>query len=67
VSKWSPCVCYESVWRGVGIGAFIRKLNGMSGQLRASDALPPVPIEYEAGYAPEPIWKRWRRDNFFFL
>lgn len=49
MSKWSPCICHESVWRGVGIGAFIRKLNGMSGQLRASDALPPVPIEYEAG------------------
>ena len=49
MSKYSPCIFHESVWRGGGIGAFIRNLNGMCAQLRESDALPAVPIEYEAG------------------
>jgi hypothetical protein len=24
---------------------------------------PPVPIGYEAGWAPEPVWPTWRREN----
>jgi hypothetical protein len=23
----------------------------------------PVPIEYEAGWAPEPVWTQWRREE----
>jgi hypothetical protein len=26
---------------------------------------PPVPIGYEAGWAPEPVWMLWRRENFW--
>jgi hypothetical protein len=41
----------------------------VSGQLQAPAALfpgkePLVPIRYEAGWAPEPIWMRWWRGNF---
>jgi hypothetical protein len=41
------------------------------GQLHATVALlqgkePPVPIEQEAGWAPEPVWtQRWRRQKKF--
>jgi hypothetical protein len=40
----------------------------VSGQLHAPAALPPekeppVPIGYEAGWAPEPVWTTWRREN----
>jgi len=33
----------------------------MSGQLHAPAALLPVPTELEVGWAPEPVWTRWRR------
>jgi len=38
----------------------------VSGQLHAPKALPPwkeslIHTGYEAGWAPEPVWKRWRR------
>jgi len=41
----------------------------MSGQLHAPAALllgkePPVPTCYGAGWAPEPVWTRWRREKF---
>jgi hypothetical protein len=41
----------------------------VSSQLHAPAALPPgtelpVPIEYEAGWAPEPVWTRWWREKF---
>jgi hypothetical protein len=29
----------------------------VSGQLYASAALPPVPIEQESGWIPEPVWR----------
>jgi len=37
-------------------------------QVHASDALPPgkeppVAIEWEVGWAPEPVWTRWRREK----
>jgi hypothetical protein len=40
----------------------------MSGKLHAQAALPqrqesPVPIGQEDGWAPEPIWTPWRREN----
>jgi hypothetical protein len=40
----------------------------VSGQLHAPVALPPrkeplVPIEYEVGWSPEPVWTIWRREN----
>jgi hypothetical protein len=40
----------------------------VSGQLHAPAALPPgkeplVPIGYEAGWAPEPVWMRLRKKN----
>jgi hypothetical protein len=40
----------------------------VSGQLHAPVALPPgkespVPIGYEAGWAPEPVCTTWRREN----
>jgi len=36
------------------------------GQLRVQTALPmekevPIPIGQEAGWAPEPVWTRWRK------
>jgi hypothetical protein len=35
----------------------------VSGQLHALTTLPPpVPIGYEAGWAPEPVWMTWRRE-----
>jgi len=41
----------------------------VSDQLHAPTALPrgkepPVPIKYEAGWAPEPVWTRWWREKF---
>jgi hypothetical protein len=41
----------------------------VSGQLHALAAStpgvkPPVLIEYEAGWAPEPIWTLWEREKF---
>jgi hypothetical protein len=41
----------------------------VSGQLHAPAALPqgkipPVPIGYEAGWTPDPIWTRLRREKF---
>jgi len=40
----------------------------VSGQLHATAALTlgkelPEPIGYEAGWATEPAWARWRREN----
>jgi hypothetical protein len=40
----------------------------MSGQFYATATLPrgktpTVPIEKEAGWAPEPVWTTWRREN----
>jgi hypothetical protein len=40
----------------------------MSGQLHAPAVLPPgkeppVPIGWEFGLAPEPVWTTWRREN----
>jgi hypothetical protein len=40
----------------------------VSGQLHAPGALPPgkeppVPIGQEVGWAPEPVWVTWRREN----
>jgi hypothetical protein len=35
----------------------------VNGQLHAPDSLPPVPIGWEAGWAPEPVWTTWRREN----
>jgi hypothetical protein len=26
---------------------------------------PPVPIEYEVGWTPEPVWTTWRRENYW--
>jgi hypothetical protein len=42
----------------------------VSGQLYVPASLPPekdapVPIGYEAGWAPEPVWTLWRRENYF--
>jgi len=41
----------------------------VNGQPHATAALPPgkeppVPIGYEAGWALEPVWTRWRREKF---
>jgi len=38
-----------------------------SGQIQAPAALsseeqPPLPIRYETGRAPQPVWTRWRRE-----
>jgi hypothetical protein len=40
----------------------------VSGQLHAQATLspekqPPVPMGYEAGWAPEPVWTTWRREK----
>jgi hypothetical protein len=37
-------------------------LGGVSGQLRHQTALTPLAIEHEAGWAPESVWKFWRRE-----
>jgi hypothetical protein len=41
----------------------------VSGELHAPPALPPrkersVPIAYDAGWAPEPVWRLWRREKY---
>jgi hypothetical protein len=36
----------------------------VSGQIHAPATFPPVPIGGEAGWAPEPVWTLWRRENF---
>jgi hypothetical protein len=43
----------------------------VSGQLHAPAALPPgkephLPVEQEAGWAPEPVWATWRSENDCF-
>jgi hypothetical protein len=43
-----------------------RHLFEVSGQLHVPAVLPPgkeppVPIGYEAGWAPEPVWTMWRK------
>jgi hypothetical protein len=40
----------------------------MSGLLHAQATLPPekeppLPIGYEVGWTPEPVWTTWRREN----
>jgi len=35
----------------------------VNGQLHAPATLPAVPIEYEAGWAPEAVWTRWQREK----
>jgi hypothetical protein len=58
-------------WRPVGewmyrsAFSWPRHLLKMSSQLHASAALPsrkelPVPIGYEAGWTPEPVWTTWK-------
>jgi hypothetical protein len=37
----------------------------VSGQLHAPAALSLVPIGYEAGWAPEPIWTLWRGEKSY--
>jgi hypothetical protein len=32
--------------------------------LNSNGKSPPVPIGWEAGWAPEPVWTRWLRENF---
>jgi hypothetical protein len=56
------------VWGSECISApfFISELDG--GQLHVPAALtsgkkPPVPIEWEAGLAPETVWTLWSREN----
>jgi hypothetical protein len=44
-------------------------LDGVTGQLHAPAALPPgkeppVPILWEAGWAPEPVWTLWRKQKY---
>jgi hypothetical protein len=49
----------------------IRHLIEMSGQLLAPDALlpggRPIFIEWEVGWAAEPVWMRWLREIFLPL
>jgi hypothetical protein len=35
----------------------------VSDQLQAPATLSTVPIGYEIGWAPEPVWTRWRREK----
>jgi len=42
----------------------------VSGQIYAPAALfsvnePSVPVEQEAGWAPQPVWTLWRRENLY--
>ena len=42
------------------------------GQFHSLAAFPPahepsVPTEWEAGWAPEPVWTLWRTENFLLL
>jgi hypothetical protein len=62
----------KTYWGSGGIGPhslWTRHYIGVRGQLHAPAALfpgkePPVPIVYEAGWAPEPFWTRCRREKF---
>jgi hypothetical protein len=65
--KWAPR--HESVlgeWRYSSTHSRPSHYKEVSGQLHAPAALPPgkeplVPARQEAGWAPEPAWKRWWR------
>jgi hypothetical protein len=35
----------------------------VSDQLHTPAALPPVPIQFEAGWVPEQVWTIWRSEN----
>jgi hypothetical protein len=57
----------KAYWRSGGIAPHILDLGikmEVSGQLHAPATLllgkePLVPVGYEAGWAPEPVWTRW--------
>jgi hypothetical protein len=63
---------HEGEWGSGCIDSHFLNLNtnyGVSGQLHAPNVLPrgkepPVPIGKGAGWAPEPIWTMWRRENY---
>jgi hypothetical protein len=39
----------------------------VSGQLHTFAALPPVPIGWEGGWAPQLVWTQWRREKYLAL
>jgi hypothetical protein len=53
----NSALCREDVWGTGGIGPpFLTSTLNDSCQLHAIAALPPVHIEYEAGWTPEQVW-----------
>jgi hypothetical protein len=56
-------------WRRMGEWKYSSALDGgISSQLNAPDALlqwkeQKLPIGYEVGWAPQPVWTLWRREN----
>jgi hypothetical protein len=64
-------VCHEGVWGNgcidpyfIDLGTSWRWVVSVTPRpLYLQGEIPPVPIEYEVGRTPEPVWTPWRREN----
>jgi hypothetical protein len=64
----SKVLCNEDISGNGGIAPpfltlALDRVSTVSGEIHAPAALTPVPIALEAGWASEPVWMLWRREE----